>query len=335
MQLGLNALYAFLDACTTECLVLATVTRTEGASYRKAGAMMLIDEHFNASGLVSGGCLEDDLKAHAEGVFNAGESKTVLYDLSQEEAASMWGLGLGCGGQIEVLLERIGSDNGYGGLEPIREFYYSGHACTLHKTIASDRSERIGTYELTQELAADLAGLNRHAAEAVTRDQTTTLSIPISPVRRLLVCGAGPDAIPLVALAGNLSWQVIVADPRPAYLRKEHFPTAWQLLECSPSELGNKLQSVQAAVIMTHNVERDCDWLVALHERAIQYIGLLGPTARRDLLLERSGLKLESRLHGPAGLNIGAVLPEEIALSILAEIHAVLGLRSGLPLSAL
>ncbi len=340
MQLGLSALYAFLDACQTSTLTLATVIHTEGASYRKAGAMMLIDADMNTSGLVSGGCLEDDLKVHAQTVFDSGTPTTITYDLSHEEAASMWGLGLGCGGKIDVLLERIDDSNHMGGLSDIRAPFLAGSACVFHKTVASANPSAIGRYRLDINDAAmpigEMSGHHSGPAVLTEIDGTGTLSIPISPVKRLLVCGAGPDAIPLVSIASHLDWQVVVSDPRPAYLKAGHFPGASQLLCEQPDDVDvAALGAIQAAVIMTHNVERDCAWLKKLHAQPVPYIGLLGPTARRDMLLERASLTLEPRLHGPAGLDIGATLPEEIALSIVAQMHASLEQRSGRALSAL
>ena len=342
MQLGLSALYAFLDNCRTPTLVLATVIRTQGASYRKAGAMMLIDANMNTSGLVSGGCLEDDLKAHAEGVFTSSKPVIVVYDLSQEEAASMWGLGLGCGGRIEVLLEQINKDNQFGGLTALRESFFSGLPCLLHKVVRSSSDEQVGSYTIESieqsaretQHAHGATSLPDNAVENCDRTQTT-LSIPISPVKRLLVCGAGPDAIPLVKLATTLGWQVVLSDVRPAYLKPEFFPEAIQLICDNPGNIGvAQVGPIQAAVVMTHNVEHDCTWLQKLYALPIAYIGLLGPAARRDLLLDRAGLAMEPRLHGPAGLDIGATLPDEIALSILAQIHAALRQRSGEYLSA-
>lgn len=336
MQLGLSTLYKFLDAATSGNLVLATVVTTTGASYRKPGAMMLIDEQLNSSGLVSGGCLEDDLKAHAQAVFESGEANTVHYDLSEEESASLWGLGLGCGGEIIVLLELINEQNGFGGLSQIRTHWEKGQSCGLIKIIQHLDHRLVGRYEVTipgQTIDPDF-GIGRfemsHTAINAATENAQSIAIPVSPANRLLVCGAGPDAIPLVALAAQLNWRVTVVDPRPAYLTKKHFPEAEHLVCKTPDALDDaNIAHVQAAVIMTHNVERDARFLTLLHSKPILYIGLLGPAARRSALLKKAGIPSDKRVHGPAGIDIGSILPEEIALSILAEIHAVIAARDG------
>lgn len=328
MQLGLTSLYAFLDACSTSSWVLATVTDTVGASYRKPGAMMLIDANYATSGLVSGGCLEDDLKAHARGVFESGVATTVKYDLSEEESASLWGLGLGCGGSIDVLLERISKANDFGGLGAVRTRYFDGKPCRLDKIVVSPNPDRLGTFVIRDPLPRDAQDFSRSTSTHTSGE--TTLSVPVSPVNRLLVCGAGPDAIPLVTLASQLAWQVIVTDPRPAYLSERHFPDAYDLVLSAPEEVElDRLGVLQAAVIMTHNVERDATWLKRLLSRPLSYVGLLGPAARRDMLLEQAGCAHLPHLFGPAGLDIGAALPEEIALSIMAQIHATTTGKSG------
>ena len=104
MQLGLGPLFEQLERAPDAPYVLATVIGTSGSSYRKSGAMMLLTPGADPVGLVSGGCLEGDLMGHANAVFGDGDRRFVSYDLS-EDAADLWGLGLGCGGAIEVMLE--------------------------------------------------------------------------------------------------------------------------------------------------------------------------------------------------------------------------------------
>lgn len=335
MQLGLSSLFEFLDARPSGPLVLATIIKTRGTSYRKAGAMMLIDAHMKSSGLVSGGCLEDDLREHARAVLLSAKPAFVHYDLSQQEAASVWGLGLGCGGEIDILLERIDADTHYGGLAAVRPYWDRGDYCGLIKITRHIQPEQIGRFDVIlpgQPIAKEF-GVGRfemaQQATVVETDVARSIAMPISPARRLIVCGAGADAIPLVQLATELSWRVTVIDHRPALNNPASFPGADRLLCRSPDEVTpDDLRRAQAAVIMTHNVDRDARYLQLLHAEPVQYIGLLGPRARRDSVVELAGVTVDARLHGPAGLDIGSVLPEEIALSILAEIHAVLSDRT-------
>ncbi|NNF16399.1 MAG: XdhC family protein [Gammaproteobacteria bacterium] len=336
MQLGLTSIFRFLDAAPSDTLVLATIIKTTGASYRKAGAMMLIDEQLRSSGLISGGCLEDDLKAHARSVFETGNAKTVLYDLSTGDDATLWGLGLGCGGEITILMERISPTNHYGGLAALRTHWQNGVSCGLVKIVAHADDEQVGHFAVClpgQRVASEF-GMGRFemSDRAVTAATSVAqiLATPVSPANRLLVCGGGPDAIPLVHFASQLFWSVTVADHRPAYLTAENFPGAESLMCSEPASTPRSVfEHLHGAVIMTHNVTRDVEWLKILVELDLPYLGILGPVARRDALLELSGIDQKTRLYGPAGLDLGAVLPEEIALSIMSEIHAVINGRPG------
>jgi xanthine dehydrogenase accessory factor len=153
------------------------------------------------------------------------------------------------------------------------------------------------------------------------------------------VLGAGPDAMPLVEIAGLMNWHVTVLDHRPAYAVAERFPRAQRVALNPAGELTRQLQSAQydAAVVMSHHLLSDQAYLDALaaHE-SIPYIGLLGPAPRRTRLMQELGERsrgLDGRLHGPIGLDIGAKTPEAIALAIVAEIQAVLAGRPGGPFS--
>jgi xanthine/CO dehydrogenase XdhC/CoxF family maturation factor len=176
-----------------------------------------------------------------------------------------------------------------------------------------------------------------HAA-SVQADNTTFLVVPIEPPTRLLVLGAGPDAMPLVEIAGLMGWQVTVLDHRPAYAVSERFPRAQSVTVNPANALSKLLDSAQsharydAAVVMSHHLTSDEAYLGALADSTIPYIGLLGPAPRRARLLSDIGDKaqrLGNRLYGPIGLDIGANTPETIALAIVSEIQAVLAGRHG------
>jgi xanthine/CO dehydrogenase XdhC/CoxF family maturation factor len=155
------------------------------------------------------------------------------------------------------------------------------------------------------------------------------------PPVSLLICGAGEDAVPLAALAQALGWETRVFDHRPAVLTAERFPGARALLSLPPGGVAERiaLDARTVAVIMTHNNEHDLEWLRALRQTEIGYLGLLGPRSRAQRLLSALDAEPESRppvpVHNPAGLDIGSETPREIALSILAEIQAVLAHRPG------
>jgi xanthine/CO dehydrogenase XdhC/CoxF family maturation factor len=156
------------------------------------------------------------------------------------------------------------------------------------------------------------------------------LLVPFTPPPALLVCGAGHDAVPVIRLATEMGWKCTVVDHRTGYARADRFPTGCEVRMMQPSELSKKipLGRVDATVLMTHHLGHDRSYLAQVVAAGIPYIGLLGPRARRDRLLGEIGAE-NVHVHGPAGLDIGAEMPESIALAIVAEIHAFLNRRDG------
>jgi xanthine dehydrogenase accessory factor len=150
------------------------------------------------------------------------------------------------------------------------------------------------------------------------------------PPPAILVCGAGHDAVPVARLADQMGWDCAIVDHRPGFARADRFPSSCAIHVMQPAELGTQVQleQIDAAVLMTHNLGHDRNYLSQVVEADIPYIGLLGPRARRDRLLDEIGAA-DVHVHGPAGLDIGAEMPESIALSIIAEIHAFLNRRDG------
>ena len=179
------------------------------------------------------------------------------------------------------------------------------------------------------------------AATTVETDGATFLIVPAELPPRLLVLGAGPDAMPLVEIAGLMNWHVTVFDHRPAYAVAERFPRARRVALNPAGELPRELSTAHydAAIVMSHHLLSDQAYLAALAEHpAIPYVGLLGPAPRRTRLMQELGEKsrgLNGRLHGPIGLDIGARTPETIALAIVSEIQATLTGRPGGSFSSL
>ena len=151
------------------------------------------------------------------------------------------------------------------------------------------------------------------------------LLIRIEPSPRVLVCGAGPDAIPVARQVDALGWECVVVDYRAAYAKPERFPASAKVVELQPAQLHEKidLEAVDAAIVMSHNVEHDATYLEQLSGLNLAYLGLLGPRARREQLQKQLAIE-NQKSRGPAGFDIGAELPEAIALAVMAEIHAVL-----------
>lgn len=252
----------------TERGVIVTVIRTDGSTYRRAGARVVIAENGTAVGAISGGCLERDLAERIRPWLADMQARVVTYDSTRSDDL-VFGMGLGCRGVLDLLVEPF--DDAHP--PALLGFRWNG----------------------------------REPVEWTTKlpDGETLVEI-IAPVRSLVVFGGGADVEPVLALARQIGWRTDAVTTR------------------DPVELSE----YDAAVVMTHNFERDVEILRALLRSRIAYIGLLGPRSRGDELLAEVGAPRDSRIFSPVGLDLGAETPEEIALSIIAEIQAVLGARS-------
>ena len=192
--------------------------------------------------------------------------------------------------------------------------------------------------------------LELRARDALASGRTEALSFMVSgyqvrafiesvlPPPRLLVCGAGHDAIPVVKLASELGWRTVVVDDRSDFLDRARFPGAGELVEAQPGEAAAKAGFDRRcfALVMSHNYLRDRDYLKSFLGSDVAYIGMLGPQARTERLLAdlaTEGIVASSErlsvIHGPAGLDLGSEGPEEIAVAIVAEVLAVTRAREG------
>lgn len=285
-------------------LVAAFIVETQGSTYRKPGTFMLFDADEGRCGLLSGGCLEGDLHDHARALLRSGERCLERSYDSRGSDDPIWGLGLGCEGLMRVLLLRIDAAQQY---EPVASLLAA--ARNRMPTSVSIRNDRDETF-------------------VVKAERTPTL----------LVCGAGPDAEPVCAFAVALGWRVTVVDHRPAYVDAARFEGAAKVSQVEAESLGMhvSLPDFDAAIVMSHHLIADGRYLAALADSAVGYVGLLGPAARRERLFAELGAKAEllrTRLRAPVGLDLGGRSPEEIALSIVAEVQAVLHEKSGAPFS--
>lgn len=327
--------------------VLATIVETAGSTYRKAGARMLISRDGELCGLLSGGCLEADLYEHAKQVFQQRTSNTVFYDMRSSEDL-IWGLGLGCDGAVRIRLDYLGEANDYAPLSLIERALETGTpAVVLTVTESEHETVTAGSHYLFPADNNDLPAALAEAARAVLEDGKSLLQSvsvdgrPVSvflglvqPPPRLLIIGGGPDAVPVTETARLLGWDITVVDHREAFSTAEKFPAADRVVHAPPETLRQRLDpaGMNAVVLMTHKLEYDQRYLAQLVDAPPTYIGLLGPTARRQELLKYLGddaAAVEDRVYGPVGLDIGARLPEEIAFSLVAEIQAVLAKREG------
>jgi xanthine dehydrogenase accessory factor len=296
--------------------VLGTVYRTEGSAYRKAGAMMLLNGFGEQFGLLSGGCLEADILRHARRAMQRGEAILLDYDSSDEDDWS-YQLGIGCGGHVFIMLQPLGP-NGDLDLGKMTAALAAGESGFYH--------QKIGSLEVRFEPGPVTADLR---AGIESRGGDEWLVTPVMPKPHLLVVGGGVDARPVVAIAHELGWRISLADPRSGHASPAHFAGAGTILRRLGDELTAFLQSerVDAMVIMSHNLAIDAEALACAQSASLNYLALLGPRHRYREVLDRAGLnegQLAVPVSAPAGFDLGARLPETIALSILAECQAVL-----------
>jgi xanthine dehydrogenase accessory factor len=334
-------------------MVLATVVRTAGPTYTKPGAHMLLAGDGEYAGLLSGGCLEGDLAQHGRAVMVSGTAKLVSYDMRGPDDL-LFGLGSGCEGAMDILLQRLDADGDWQPMTRLAAAWGAQRAAGLLLVVNStdpawppgagvsgDDGELFGADGSAAALAPLRALAARQSREHCSRflpqavPGIDVLALSQRPPVQILLLAAGPDAQPVVELAAFLGWRVTVIDHRSHYAQAARFPGATGVLEGGPPALVHLLAAGTlawaAAIVMSHHLATDLGYLRALASSDIPYVGLLGPAARCQRLLTELGAdaaRLAGRLRAPIGLDLGAAVPEAIALSIVAEIHAALAGRA-------
>jgi xanthine dehydrogenase accessory factor len=338
-----------------EKLALATIVAVKGSTYRRPGARLLVPEEGAPIGNISGGCLESDIADVARIVLEEGHARVVSFDLTADDEA-VWGWGLGCNGAIELFVEPADKAAEVAGalrmaLEEERPICMITVLDSSVPDVEQGNRLMVGPDGSTHgslgdaapdasacEAAAELLGQERSEVRELVEGVRAFVEV-LEPPLRLLICGAGHDAAPLVRAAAGIGWSPIVADDRPAFLTRERFPEAAAFVPLErPDDVGTAapLDRRTFVVVMTHNFLRDKDYLRALLASPVRFIGMLGPAARTQRLLtelREEGLEIGerdlARIHGPAGLDLGAEGPEEIAAAIVAEIVALKRGRRG------
>jgi xanthine dehydrogenase accessory factor len=334
---------------------LATVVRVEGSAYRRPGARMLVTEDGRTTGVVSGGCLEGDVRGRAARVMRTGQPTLVTYDTTTDDDV-VWGLGLGCNGVVDVLIEPVSerTDRLVQFLEACSQSQQRAAFATVTR---SDRSAEVavgarvflfpdgiieanvGTAESVplKQILADLHEAVRNGVSFVAQYEAEgNLEVfveAVEPPLALVIFGAGADAVPLVTIAQRLGWLATVVDTHARGRSLERFADADAVLLCCPEELASRVTLLDstAAVVMTHNYFHDLEVLNVLLDKPLRYVGCLGPRRRTERLLSQlrdpraaQQARWCGRLHAPVGIDIGAETSSEIALSIAAEILAVI-----------
>ncbi len=324
---------------------LATVVGVRGSTYRGLAARQAVSEQSASVGTISGGCLDNDLHRVAGEVIESGLPQLVEFDLTADDEA-IWGWGIGCNGATEVLVEPAASALELA--DRLRSTQTGRRSAIIH-SLAPDSlgSRRLlatsGDTPVVGRLAEEAQQAiheGRHRVVEVEGERSLIEVVGSPP--RLLVCGAGHDADPVVRLGAELGFETIVTDDRRHLLTPERFPDGTEMVHAEARELSSVigLDDRTYVILMSHNYVRDLEYLRQLHGSDVAYVGALGPVERLDRLyddLAEDGVvfdaEMKMRIRGPAGLDIGAEGPVEIAWSILSEVLAVRTGRSGRPLS--
>jgi xanthine dehydrogenase accessory factor len=349
---------------------LVTITRTTGSTYRREGAKMLCLRDGSMLGSISGGCLESDAYEVSLEVVERNEPQIVFYDTSAEDE-NVWGLGLGCNGSVEVLIEPMAwwrRGEGRNLFDQMMHRVDKGERCAVVTLLTKDGERQTSLRRMIVDLAGktngtlgsrELDSRAAHRAQTIVADETVRPSRKITidcdssvyeifvdallPPTRLLVVGGGHDAIPMVKLAREMGLVVTLIDGRPKFATHDRFPGADQVICCQPEEFSQRVsfEGRPAVILMNHHYLKDRAILGQLLTSPLEmtYIGALGPRVRTEKMiadLQEQGLMLDKEkvraVRTPIGLDIGADSPEEIAVSVLSELLAVRNKRSGLPL---
>jgi xanthine dehydrogenase accessory factor len=324
-------------------VALATVVRVRGSAYRREGAKMLIREDGDYVCMLSGGCLEAEVVAVAIELIESGMSKVVSYDLSED---AMWGLGIGCGGSVDILIEPLENN-------PLLESWL-GVLEREELAIAAVGLDVAGFQRVIVRSGGQLEGVTDPVIMQSIRDsglemmallypRAETKAIDTlrhssdwffdisSPAPELLIFGAGHDAIPLAKQAVALGWHVQIVDTRATFLNAERFPNCdLVLVHAEEFEAKLRVGNRTFAMLMNHHLERDTACLAWILSQDVPYVGVLGPKSRFENM-RSSQMGNLAHVRNPVGLDIGAESPDEVALAIMSELIAVRrGFKGGL-----
>jgi xanthine dehydrogenase accessory factor len=313
--------------------VLVTLVRAEGSSYRQPGARLLLGADGVYAGTISGGCLEAEVIRKAGWMVRDGavvERYSTMFDDTAEVP-----FGLGCGGVVDLLLERVDTpecralmdamEAALAGTESVVVNYLPGDTKGLRRVVLRDGVVVFASEGLDEKKLACAAGLR--AGEEYDGRFVEELRAP----QRLFVLGAGDDAKPVVSMAALLGWDVTVADGRGQLARTERFAEAARVVVLGVGAVaGLGIKAADAVVVMTHSYEQDREMLAALLPVGPRYLGVLGARHRSSLLLSEAAALIGKsvaecceRIYAPVGLDLGGDGPEAIALAVIAEAHAV------------
>jgi len=337
---------------------LATVVRVEGSSYRRTGARMLVTDDGIWVGGISGGCLEGDALKRARLAIAKSESSLITYDTTEDDAYQI-GVGLGCNGIIDVLFTPLHYHDKNNPVEVLKTCVAANRQTNVLVTITNLEGvwTNMKTGDVIQYQSADSltvfgnAAMEKQLKENIEAQIANSKSMPFQiekssgeklavfieillPEIRLVLMGHQYDIYPLARLTKEVGWQVTMVS-NPLKINAKLLDTVDAIFSY---EQLNEIQIDQytAIVLMSHDYKTDRSNLAKVLQTGAFYVGMLGPRIRSEKIfneLDREGKPLSDenmeRVYAPAGLDIGALSPEEIALSIIAEIKTAFSKREG------
>lgn len=292
--------------------VLATIVHVDGSSYRKEGTQMLIDENYEITGALSGGCVEQEVIRQSKSVFATNCAKVFVYDGRYR---------LGCEGKIYILIEAFHPDPLL--LNKIEKSIEQRQTFWRSSSFLKEEISHQSFGTTFQFNDGSFSSLNCEGAA-----NNLVFKKQIQPLNRLCIFGTEHDAEKLSQVASFLGWEVIIIGSESSAVSTADFPFAQDVLTVKPEDLDQDLFGENTAiVVMSHNFSKDLRFVLNVVNSKVKYIGLLGPVHRREKLLNAI-LDAETlidetffdKIYGPVGIPIESETPEEIALSIMAEI---------------
>lgn len=300
--------------------VLASVVHLEGSSYRKPGVRMLISEDLNSIGAVSGGCVEKEIIQRAKSVFKDGKPKIITYDGRYR---------LGCEGILYILIEPFFVSDDF-----ISEFSdaNSNRESLKIESLFIKEDEAFGNFGSVVTFQNKKQFTFSKSLDIQNKNNLEIFTQILQPAFRLIIIGGEHDAVKLCKIAANLGWEIDIITSAKDSKQLSDFPGANSVIGDSPETIQfSDIEENTAIVIMNHSYVQDLKYVVKLSEYNPKYIGILGAPKRRERLFNElfefvPGISDEflENIYTPAGLHIGAQTPEEIALSIVAEILSVI-----------
>ncbi len=368
---------------------VACVVHISGSAYRRPGARFLISPDGSTIGGISGGCLEEDVRRTGLTAIEDGECRLLHYETGKDDDP-LWGLGLGCDGEVDVFVAPTSSPGLGDAIARTSGLFAGDEPFSMVTIIDNDRTDQAalagrlfvlgptcdavgsgdgpgsapdddgpsveteaGDTDLSEALAATHTALAGGKSRIVEIGGVRAFVEVFQPPSHLVVCGAGDDAMPLVASAASAGFRVVVVDHRPAYLTAERFPAARELVQALPEDDAPEIpaDADTFVVLKTHNLVRDKAWAQRFAAAPVPYLGLLGPRPRceeiaAEIAESAAGATGETpgagdreakdradetgtagnRIFGPVGLDLGAEGPEQVGMAVVAELLAV---RSG------